>query len=162
MVDGLESDDRNTFALLRLLSLDLTLRRMARSHAHAPWTSAPFYTRNGVWSFRSELQLRLVNVDAIGSPVDAERWRSPRGYHPDHAKRRALLEQSHGDAEAYAELVRELVSSRRVESAPPFKSMEELRDRLIDQIIAVCNGEPTCAEALGYTETALPHLCNYM
>ena len=42
------------------------------------------------------------------------------------------------------------------------ESMEELRDRLIDQIIAVCNGEPTCAEALGYTETALPHLCNYM
>ena len=42
------------------------------------------------------------------------------------------------------------------------QSMEELRDRLIDQIIAVCNGEPTCAEALGYTETALPHLCNYM
>lgn len=42
------------------------------------------------------------------------------------------------------------------------ESMEELRDRLIDQIILVCNGEPTCAEALGYTETALPHLCNYM
>ena len=38
----------------------------------------------------------------------------------------------------------------------------ELRDQLIDQIIRVCNGEPTCAEALGYTETALPHLCNYM
>ena len=42
------------------------------------------------------------------------------------------------------------------------QSMEELRDELIDQIIRVCNGEPTCAEALGYTETALPHLCNYM
>lgn len=152
--EAYQSDDRNTFALLRLLSLDLTLRRMARSHAHAPWTSAPFYTRNGVWSFRSELQLRLVNVDAIGSPVDAERWRSPRGYHPDHAKRRALLEQSHGDAEAYAELVRELVSSRRVESAPPFKSMEELREymymaiaeqetTLLDNVAAgVHDGEP--------------------
>ena len=42
------------------------------------------------------------------------------------------------------------------------QSMEELRDELIDQIIRVCNGEPTCAEALGYTETTLPHLCNYM
>ena len=42
------------------------------------------------------------------------------------------------------------------------QTMEELRDQLIDQIIRVCNGEPTCAEALGYTETALPHLCNYM
>ncbi len=42
------------------------------------------------------------------------------------------------------------------------ETMEELRDQLIDQIIRVCNGEPTCAEALGYTETALPHLCNYM
>ena len=42
------------------------------------------------------------------------------------------------------------------------ETMEELRDRLVDKIIAVCNGEPTCAEALGYTETALPHLCNYM
>lgn len=42
------------------------------------------------------------------------------------------------------------------------ETMEELRDRLIDQIIDVCNGTPTCAEALGYTETALPHLCNYM
>ena len=42
------------------------------------------------------------------------------------------------------------------------QTMEELRDALIDQIIAVCNGEPTRAEALGYTETALPHLCNYM
>lgn len=42
------------------------------------------------------------------------------------------------------------------------ESMIELRDRLIDQIIDVCNGRPTRAEALGYTETALPHLCNYM
>lgn len=42
------------------------------------------------------------------------------------------------------------------------QSMEELRDRLIDQIIAVCNGRAYVCEALGYTETALPHLCNYM
>ena len=39
---------------------------------------------------------------------------------------------------------------------------ETVTSMAIDQIIAVCNGEPTCAEALGYTETALPHLCNYM
>ena len=42
------------------------------------------------------------------------------------------------------------------------KTMRELRNELIDQIIDVCNGAPTRAEALGYTETALPHLCNYM
>lgn len=42
------------------------------------------------------------------------------------------------------------------------ESMAELRDRLIDAIIEVCEGRPTCAEALGYTECALPHLCNYM
>ncbi|MDM8300872.1 UxaA family hydrolase [Collinsella tanakaei] len=42
------------------------------------------------------------------------------------------------------------------------ETMRELRDALIDQIIDVCNGTPTCAEALGYTETALPHICNYM
>lgn len=42
------------------------------------------------------------------------------------------------------------------------QTMHELRDALIDQIIDVCNGKPTCAESLGYTETALPHLCNYM
>lgn len=42
------------------------------------------------------------------------------------------------------------------------QTMEELRDQLIDQVVRVCNGEPTCAEALGYTETALPHICNYM
>lgn len=41
-------------------------------------------------------------------------------------------------------------------------SMLELRDRFIDRIIDVCSGAPTCAEALGYTETALPHICNYM
>lgn len=42
------------------------------------------------------------------------------------------------------------------------RSMEELRDDLVDRLIACCNGQPTCAEALGFTETALPHLCNYM
>ncbi|MBE6468797.1 MAG: altronate dehydratase [Coriobacteriaceae bacterium] len=42
------------------------------------------------------------------------------------------------------------------------ESMEELRERMIDDIIEVCNGRKTCAEAIGYTETALPHLCNYM
>lgn len=42
------------------------------------------------------------------------------------------------------------------------ESMEEMRDRMLDDIIAVCNGRKVCAEALGYTETALPHICNYM
>lgn len=42
------------------------------------------------------------------------------------------------------------------------ETMEEMRDRMLDDIIAVCNGRKVCAEVLGYTETALPHLCNYM
>ncbi|MCI6549132.1 MAG: UxaA family hydrolase [Coriobacteriaceae bacterium] len=42
------------------------------------------------------------------------------------------------------------------------ETMEEMRDRMLDDIIAVCSGRKVCAEALGYTETALPHLCNYM
>lgn len=42
------------------------------------------------------------------------------------------------------------------------ESMEEMRDRMLDDIIAVCNGRKVCAEVLGYTETALPHICNYM
>lgn len=33
---------------------------------------------------------------------------------------------------------------------------------LIEKLIAVCDGEKTCAEKLGFCETALPHLCNYM
>lgn len=42
------------------------------------------------------------------------------------------------------------------------ESMEEMRDMMLDDIIAVCNGRKVCAEVLGYTETALPHICNYM
>ncbi|MDJ1121705.1 UxaA family hydrolase [Olsenella sp. YH-ols2217] len=42
------------------------------------------------------------------------------------------------------------------------RSMAELRDALIDELIACCNGRKSRAEALGYTETALPHICNYM
>ena len=42
------------------------------------------------------------------------------------------------------------------------QTMVELRDAMIDELIEVCNGRLTCAEAIGYTETALPHLCNYM
>ena len=42
------------------------------------------------------------------------------------------------------------------------ETMDEIRNRLIDRVIDVCNGEPTRAETLGFTETALPHLCNYM
>lgn len=42
------------------------------------------------------------------------------------------------------------------------RSMRELRDELIDKIIDVCNGQPTCTEKHNYIETALPHICNYM
>lgn len=42
------------------------------------------------------------------------------------------------------------------------RMMDELRDELIDRIIDVCNGKLTCAEKHNYTETALPHICNYM
>ncbi len=42
------------------------------------------------------------------------------------------------------------------------ETMEEMRDRMLDDIIEVCNGRKVCAEVLGYTETALPHICNYM
>ena len=40
------------------------------------------------------------------------------------------------------------------------ESMEEMRDRMLDDIIAVCNGRKVCAEALGYPAPALPHICN--
>lgn len=42
------------------------------------------------------------------------------------------------------------------------RSMHELRDDLIERLISCCNGEQTCAEKHGFTETALPHICNYM
>ena len=42
------------------------------------------------------------------------------------------------------------------------ETMEEMRDKMLDDIVAVCNGRKVCAEVLGYTETALPHICNYM
>lgn len=42
------------------------------------------------------------------------------------------------------------------------KTMEELGSRLFDEVIAVANGKLTKAEALGYTETAIARLCNYV
>jgi altronate dehydratase large subunit len=42
------------------------------------------------------------------------------------------------------------------------ESMTELRDRMFDELLDVCSGKEVAAEALGFTETALPHLCNYM
>ena len=42
------------------------------------------------------------------------------------------------------------------------ESMEEMRDKMLDDIIAVCNGRKVSAEALGYTETAIPKICHYM
>lgn len=43
---------------------------------------------------------------------------------------------------------------------PP--TMVQIRDQLIQALVACCDGEQTRSEKLGFTETALPHLCNYM
>ena len=42
------------------------------------------------------------------------------------------------------------------------ESMEELRDRLLEEIASVCSGRKVKAEILGFTETAIARLCNYM
>lgn len=42
------------------------------------------------------------------------------------------------------------------------RSMDQLKDQLIANIINICNGELTCAEKHGFVATALPHLCNYI
>lgn len=42
------------------------------------------------------------------------------------------------------------------------KSIEELRDELLCNLVKCCNGEKTCSEKWGFVETALPHICNYM
>lgn len=42
------------------------------------------------------------------------------------------------------------------------ETMDEMRERMVDDLIEVCNGRKVAAEVLGYTETALPHICNYM
>lgn len=42
------------------------------------------------------------------------------------------------------------------------ESMGELRDKMFDELLDVCSGRQVAAEVLGFTETALPHLCNYM
>lgn len=41
-------------------------------------------------------------------------------------------------------------------------TMEELRDKMFNDLIKVFNGRETCAESMGFVETALPHLCNYI
>lgn len=41
-------------------------------------------------------------------------------------------------------------------------TMVQIRDQLIQALVACCDGEQTRSEQLGFTETALPHLCNYM
>lgn len=42
------------------------------------------------------------------------------------------------------------------------ETLEELRDKLIDEIIDICNGKKVKAEVLGYFETAIARVCNYM
>lgn len=42
------------------------------------------------------------------------------------------------------------------------QTMREMRDRMIDDLLAVCSGQLVRAEALGFVETAMPHVCNYM
>lgn len=41
-------------------------------------------------------------------------------------------------------------------------TMIQVRDQLLKELVACCDGAETCSEKLGFTETALPHLCNYM
>lgn len=42
------------------------------------------------------------------------------------------------------------------------KSLDELGSELLDEVIKVANGKKTKAETLGYTETAIARLCNYV
>lgn len=42
------------------------------------------------------------------------------------------------------------------------KTMAELGSSFFDEVVAVANGKQTKAEALGYTETAIARLCNYV
>ncbi|MDR1773671.1 MAG: UxaA family hydrolase [Clostridioides sp.] len=42
------------------------------------------------------------------------------------------------------------------------ESEEELRDKLMSDVIDVCNGKLVKAESLGYIETAIARYCNYM
>lgn len=42
------------------------------------------------------------------------------------------------------------------------RSMNELRDSLLNYMVDVCNGELVRAEALGYVETAISRFCNYL
>lgn len=42
------------------------------------------------------------------------------------------------------------------------KTLSEMGDELLEEVIEVSNGKLTKAEALGYTETAIARLCNYV
>ena len=42
------------------------------------------------------------------------------------------------------------------------ESMEQMRDKMLDDLVDVCNGKLVRAEALGFIESAMPHICNYM
>ena len=42
------------------------------------------------------------------------------------------------------------------------QTLEELSDALLKEVITVANGKLTKAECLGYTETAIARLCNFV
>ena len=42
------------------------------------------------------------------------------------------------------------------------ESMEVLRDRLFKDLLEVCDGKKVKAEILGFNETVIARICNYM
>jgi altronate dehydratase large subunit len=40
--------------------------------------------------------------------------------------------------------------------------MQQQAERLFNEVVAVANGKMTKAELLGYTEIAIPRVCNYV
>lgn len=42
------------------------------------------------------------------------------------------------------------------------ETLKELGDKLLEEVVEVANGKQTKAETLGYTETAIARLCNYV
>lgn len=42
------------------------------------------------------------------------------------------------------------------------KTLKELGKELLNEVVEVCNGKQTKSEILGYTETAIARVCNYM
>ena len=42
------------------------------------------------------------------------------------------------------------------------QTLKELGNELLKEVVEVANGKQTKAETLGYTETAIARLCNYV